>query len=181
MAPAPRGVEIERKYLLDRMPSIPLGAERWIIEQGYLSAKPPQRDANSQPLTASDLEMAFGRLRRTVLPDGAVACTHTVKVGSGIQRAERERSISESEFRQHWPRTEARRLRKTRWRVPHGGVTWEIDDIENGWIVLAEVELETPDQAVTPPQWLASHIVREVTDDPSYTNSALSERVTSVW
>ena len=44
-----------------------------------------------------------------------------------------------------------------------------------------EVELETPDQPVTPPQWLAPHIVREVTDDPAYTNSALSERVKAVW
>jgi CYTH domain-containing protein len=72
-------------------------------------------------------------------------------------------------------------LRKTRWRVPHGGVTWEIDDIENGWIALAEVELEAPDQPVTPPQWLAPHIIREVTDDPAYNNSALAERARSVW
>jgi adenylate cyclase len=173
----PAGFEIERKYLLDRLPAIPTGAECWRIEQGYLAAAAPQYAIDAAPASASDLQMAFGRLRRTVTSDGTVRCTHTIKTGSGLQRAEREREIAGGEFEKHWPRTEGRRLRKTRWRVPHGEVTWEIDDIEEGWIVLAEVELETADQVVTPPQWLAAHIVREVTDDPTFTNSAIAERI----
>jgi len=172
------GIEIERKYLLDEMPALPEGAEPWQIEQGYLSPWSSPRAADGKGLSSADVEFGYGRLRRSVMPDGSVVCTHTVKTGSGLQRAERERVISQRDFERHWPRTQGRRLRKTRWRVPHGGVMWEIDDIEQGFMTLAEVELETPDQAVTAPAWLAQHIVREVTDDPMYTNSAIAERLT---
>lgn len=178
---AASGIEIERKYLLDRLPAIPAGAVRWRIEQGYLAPSKLNLESTATAPRVGDAEFGYGRLRRVTLDDGSIICTHTVKSGVGVQRAEREREITLAEFARHWPRTEHRRLRKTRWRIPHGGVIWEIDDLENGWIALAEVELETPDQPVAPPQWLAPHIVREVTDDPAYTNSALSERVTSVW
>jgi adenylate cyclase len=170
----PRGFEIERKYLLDAMPDLPSGAEPWKIEQGYLS---PSRPPIDQAPRVDDVEFGYGRLRRTIMPDGSVVCTHTLKIGSGLQRMEQEREISHQDFERHWPRTEGRRLSKTRWRVKHGAVTWEVDDIENGWLAVAEVELETPDQVVTTPQWLAEHIVREVTDDVMYTNSSIAERV----
>lgn len=177
------GIEIERKYLLDRLPPLPPGAEQWAIEQGYLlpAAQKFEVDVRRGTLAANDVEFAFGRLRRTGMPDGSIVLTHTVKTGSGVRRSEHEREITAREFELHWPRTEGRRIRKTRWRVPHGDVVWEIDDLENGWIALAEVELETPDQPVSPPGWLAPHIVREVTDDPSFTNSALAERLKAVW
>ncbi len=177
----PAGIEIERKYLLDRLPPVPPGAECWRIEQGYLSPEALLRNADASTTTPSDVEFGFGRLRRTIMADGSVVCTHTLKIGSGLQRAEKERVISEADFHLHWPKTEGRRIRKTRWRVPHGSVTWEIDDIEDGWIALAEVELETAEQVAKPPQWLAPHILRDVTDDPAYTNSALALRVRSMW
>lgn len=174
------GIEIERKYLLDRLPPLPAGAERWRIEQGYLLPAAQKLEITASG-TTSDVEFAFGRLRRTVMPDGSIVHTHTVKTGMGVRRSEHEREITPREFDQHWPRTEGRRIRKTRWRIPHGDVVWEIDDLEDGWIALAEVELERPDQPVSPPQWLAPHIVREVTDDSAYTNAALAERVKTVW
>jgi CYTH domain-containing protein len=173
----PAGIEIERKYLLDAMPAIPEGAEQWKIEQGYLSPWPAPSERDHTDLAPGDIEFGYGRLRRSVMPDGSIVCTHTVKTGTGLQRAEKERIITKKEFERHWPRTERRRLRKIRWRMPHGGMTWEIDDIENGFMILAEVEMETPDQPAAPPAWLASHIVREVTDDPTYTNSAIAERL----
>jgi CYTH domain-containing protein len=174
--PSP-GIEIERKFLLDAMPALPEGAVPWRIEQGYLSPWSSPREGDKAGLAPGDIEFGYGRLRRSVMPNGSIVCTHTVKTGTGLQRSERERVIKTKDFERHWPRTQGRRLSKTRWRVPHGGVTWEIDDIHDGFMVLAEVELETPDQAVAPPAWLAPHIVREVTDDPMYTNSAIAERL----
>ncbi len=173
----PQGFEIERKYLLDAMPAVPGCAERWHIEQGYLSPSIPADRTRGDDVRPEDMQFEYGRLRKTVMPDGSAVCTHTVKVGSGVKRFEHEREISPADFERHWPRTLGRRLSKTRWRVRHGSVIWEIDDILNDPLVLAEVELETPDQPVTPPQWLAEHIVREVTDDQSFTNSAIAERV----
>jgi CYTH domain-containing protein len=173
----PHGFEIERKYLLDAMPQVPQGAERWRIEQGYLSPQSPAPRERGDDVRREDATLDYGRLRRTIMPDGSVVCTHTVKVGSGVKRFEHEREITCEEFDRHWPRTLGRRLLKTRWRVQHGALIWEIDDIHNDPLVLAEVELETPDQSVAPPQWLARHIVREVTDDPAYTNASIAERV----
>jgi CYTH domain-containing protein len=59
--------------------------------------------------------------------------------------------------------------------VPEGGVAWEIDEfLDRDGLWLAEVELETVDQVVQPPEWLREVIEREVTDDPTYTNYALA-------
>ena len=66
------------------------------------------------------------------------------------------------------PRAERRR------RVAEGGRVWEIDDFHDRDLVLAEVELPAVDVAVELPRWLADAVVREVTDDPSFTNLALA-------
>jgi len=39
---------------------------------------------------------------------------------------------------------------------------------------LAEVELAQPDDAPPPPSWLAPHVDREVTGDPTYDNARLA-------
>lgn len=64
-------------------------------------------------------------------------------------------------------------VEKTRHRVVHGGLTWEIDVFEgdNAGLVLAEVELERPDQPVSIPPWAGP----EVTDDPRYYNVNLAK------
>jgi CYTH domain-containing protein len=149
-------LEIERKYLLDGLPSMPAGAEAHRMEQGYFD-----------PV----------RLRRAVGPDGAVTCTHTVKTGQGLVRTETEREISHEEFDTLWPRTSGRRLTKTRYRVNDGDLVWEIDTYDRIDLVIAEVELPSPDTNVTIPPWLAPHVVREVTDEPDYQNYELALRL----
>jgi len=154
-------LEIERKFLLDGLPALPDRAEPHRMEQGYLSDDP-------------------GRLRRAVGPDGRPVCTLTVKTGAGLVRREDERTISEQEFTNLWPRTAGRRLVKTRYRVDEGGLVWEIDRYEGLDIVLAEVELPSVDTEITVPGWLAPHIVREVTDEPDYQNYEIALRMGGV-
>ena len=149
-------LEIERKFLLDALPDLPPGATAYRMEQGYFP------DAV--------------RLRRSVAPDGSIECTHTLKKGTGLVRQEIERTIAEQEFDDLWPRTEGRRLRKTRHRITEAGFTWEIDEYDDIDLVLAEVELPTPDTEAPPPPWLIPHIIREVTDDPDYQNYRLALR-----
>jgi CYTH domain-containing protein len=165
-------VEIERKYLLRAAPVIPKGAEVWRIEQGYFT------DPIANAIDAAD-GMADGRLRRATLPDGQVRCTHTVKRGDGLVRTEIERSIDPETFRRHWPRTTGRRLIKTRHRVREGLHLWEIDVFDGLDLALAEVELEDAGQAVRIPAWLEPLIVREVTDDPAFTNAAIASRASA--
>lgn len=152
-----RSFEIERKYLLSGMPALPGGAEVLQIEQGYMADG--------------------GRLRRAVAPDGTVTCTHTVKRGGGLVREERERVISSGEFDALWPRTAPnRRLRKARYRVAEGGLVWEIDEYPDLDLLLAEVELPSAATPVTPPAWLAPVVVRDVTEEPEYSNYELALR-----
>ena len=51
---------------------------------------------------------------------------------------------------------------------------WEIDEFVDRELVLAEVELVSENQSATPPAWLASYIVREVTHEPEYLNVNLA-------
>jgi CYTH domain-containing protein len=57
-------------------------------------------------------------------------------------------------------------IEKTRYFVPYGGFTWEVDVYEGALegLILTEIELEHEDQAFTMPEWVGP----EVTDDPGY-------------
>lgn len=158
-------LEIERVFLLSRLPELPASAEAHRIEQGYLPDPPPGATG----------PYAEGRLRRRTGPDGRVRCFHTIKQGEGLVRTEVEREVSEAELAAEWPRTAGRRLCKTRHVVPVGELTWEIDAFDELPLVMAEVELPSPDAEAPLPGWLAPLVVREVTDDPSYRNSALAK------
>ena len=161
-------IEIERKFLLNRMPSILASAQVLRIEQGYLPD-----DGSSRPTPG----IHRGRLRRTTLPDGSTIYTHTIKSGEGMVRREDEREISIQQFEQAWPGTIGRRLTKTRRQVRDGGLVWEVDDFRDIDLVLAEVELPAADAEIRIPAWLKPHIVREVTDEPQYTNVYIALRM----
>ncbi len=169
------GREIERVWVLRAMPAVPGDAEVevWEIEQGYLA-----------PEAASEAELARlgfpeGRLRRIVEPSGAERFFHTVKRGAGVVREETEREITREEFDAAWPHTRGRRLAKTRRRVRDGALVWEVDlfhDLRagDGPLVMAEVELSDAEERFEMPAWLAPLVVREVSEDARYRNSALA-------
>jgi CYTH domain-containing protein len=70
-------------------------------------------------------------------------------------------------------------VEKTRYRVPFGGHTWEVDEFagENAPLVLAEVELDRIDAEVVLPPWVGP----EVTGDPRYANAALARAPYARW
>jgi CYTH domain-containing protein len=156
-ARAPSAVEIERKFLLTRLPESMPGANSLLIEQGYL---PGER------LVERLRSVQVGQ-RRTYF--------RTVKVGSGLVRTELEDETTGEIFRRMWPLTKGKRLTKRRHRVPDGELMWEIDEFTDRKLVLAEVELPTADTAVEIPEWLRPHVDREVTGDVAYLNSTLAK------
>jgi CHAD domain-containing protein/CYTH domain-containing protein len=151
-----RGREVERKYLLSGLPPAASGAPSVEIEQGYLPG-----------------ERLIERLRRIRGEDG-VELVRTMKEGSGLVRLEVEESVAPDVFDALWPLTTGRRLRKRRYRVADGELTWEIDQFLDRDLVLAEVELPAPEVEVAIPAWLGPWVQREVTDDPAYDNVELS-------
>ena len=158
---AREGQEIERKYLLRFVPEKARDS-RWVdIAQGYLPGSKLQE-----------------RIRRVSVQHGTgrkeVHFYRTVKLGEGITRTEVEEETTEAIFLAMWPLTRRRRLRKRRYKVDVDGLTWEIDEFRNRDLVLAEVELDSEDDEVTFPDWLAPAVQREVTGEPEFVNINLA-------
>jgi len=149
--------EIERKYLLRRLPEMPGVSGVLEIEQGYLPG-----------------EKLIERLRREQHQDGGVKYYRTVKLGTGVKRVEIEDETDRRTFEHLWQLTEGRRLRKRRHLVPNGGDLWEIDEFTDRDLVLAELEIDSEDAPVRIPEWLRVVLVREVTDERAYGNRSLA-------
>jgi adenylate cyclase len=151
-------VEIERKYLLRELPKFPHPETVLEIDQGYLPG-------------VNVLE----RLRRQRSEKDDARYFRTVKLGRGVERLEFEDETDQRLFDHLWPLTEGRRLKKRRHVVKHGNDLWEIDEFLDRPLVLAELELSRADAPVTMPDWLKPALVREVTDEPQYTNRSLAK------
>lgn len=70
-------------------------------------------------------------------------------------------------------------IEKTRYRLPLGNVVWEIDEFsgDNQGLIVAEVELTSPDQVVDLPAWIGA----EVSYDSRYYNSNLARHPFKSW
>ncbi len=146
--------EIERKFLLKRLPA---GLKKFphdTIAQGYLA-------------------VARGGIQVRLRKKGAVRSL-TFKRGTKGAREEREIRLSAEQFDALWPATTGRRLSKVRYEVPWKNHTIEID-IYRGrhrGLVVAEVEFDNQKScaAFERPDWLG----RDVTSMPKYSNVALA-------
>jgi CYTH domain-containing protein len=165
-------LEIERVWILDGLPDIPVDAERWRIRQGYLTDPKDDEPFTDDP----NIVPHVGRIRSIEDSDGSMRFVHTIKRGTGLVRIEMERYLSEEAFHSAWAETSGRRLAKTRWRVHDGQHTWEVDRFENLKLVLLEVELSHVEESFEIPSWLAGRIVREVTEEPEFRNVAIAAR-----
>lgn len=99
---------------------------------------------------------------------------------TGIERLEYEYAVPLNDADAMLDRLCHRPLvEKTRYREQWAGREWEIDVFEgdNMGLVVAEVELESPDQAVVLPPWVLS----EVSGDPRYYNASLIRNPYSRW
>jgi CHAD domain-containing protein/CYTH domain-containing protein len=155
---ASAGTEIERKYLLERLPEKTLDAPSVEIEQGYLPGK-----------------KLIERIRRVHSPDGVERWFRTVKIGSGIERLELEEEAGAGLCRVMWRLTKGRRVHKRRYSIRDvGDALWEVDEYLDRTLVVAEIELPSPDTVVELPPWLRAVMDREVTDEPEYANDHLA-------
>ena len=144
-------MEIERKFLPAYLPDGWENAPHRELLQGYLCRKPVLR------------------VRR----DGEKYIL-TVKGPGKMAREEHEYPLKRSEFEHLLAKADGRLIRKTRYRLPCGKYTAELDIFEDELkgLRLAEVEFPTVEEALafTPPAWMG----REVTDDPRYHNAHLA-------
>ena len=153
--PSPRGVEIERKFLVAALPPDLADHPGQRIEQGYLAIAPDGVEV---------------RVRRR-----AGQATLTVKSGPGEVRVEEEMALEERRFDTLWQLTEGRRVSKTRHEIPlPGGAVAELDVYDGDLDGLLTVEIEfgtlETSEAFVPPPWIG----RELTGDKRYANQSLA-------
>lgn len=145
--------EIERKFLVIDRSFVDISVSRRRLRQTYISDRPE----------------ATVRIR--ISDDKAFL---TVKgLNRGAVRDEWEWPIPLSEAEEMAGRlTSGWAIDKTRYIVPFGGFTWEVDEFHGRFegLVVAEVELPSADTEFELPPFAG----REVTGDPAYYNSSLS-------
>ena len=151
--------EIERKYLVK--------GEDWRVpgtgvpyRQGYLSTAPERT------------------VRVRLIRDKGYLTIKGISVGAS--RAEYEYEIPAGEASEMLDNLCERPLiEKTRYRLEHHGLTWEVDEFDgdNAGLIVAEVELDDEDQAITLPDWVG----KEVTGERRYYNASLIAEPYSGW
>jgi CYTH domain-containing protein len=106
--------------------------------------------------------------------------TLTVKGSrSGITRLEMQYAIPVADAERMLAFCPRPLIDKTRHIAMHEGMKWELDIFhgENEGLRVAEVELESEDQAISLPEWAGE----EVSRDPRYYNSQLAQEPFSMW
>ncbi len=146
-------IEIERKFLVtDPAEAFAAADSTSRLAQGYLSAHPE----------------ATVRVR---LRDGRGYLT-VKSPNRGAERSEWEYEIPANDAGELLQISETAVIDKTRHLIDFGGHTWEVDEFHGPLtgLVIAEVELTDPNEAIALPPWLGE----EVTGNPQYYNSALA-------
>ena len=149
-------MEIERKYLVDSLPANLANYESVEIEQGYLCTSPTlriRRMGDSFILTVKE---------------------HLVSTSSAIHNREEEFALSSDAYNRLKDKCEGRMVSKTRYRIPLGALTAELDIFHGIHEGLRLVEVEFPDTAAAdafvPPFWFGP----DVSTDCRYRNSYLA-------
>ncbi len=158
-------LEIERKFLIGYLDKAELerlsGGSFSEISQTYLNS-----------------EVGSERVRARTT-NGVTVYTHNIKIKlSNMKRIEHEDIISGEEYNELLKRADkrCRTIEKVRYLVPYEGFVFEIDVFPFwGDRAFMEVEMPSEDTVVSLPPFV--NIIREVTDDPRYTNHALAIKI----
>jgi adenylate cyclase len=148
------GIEIERKFIVNNLPASLADLTGAAIRQGYII------------VAEGGVELRIRQKQGRFF--------QTIKAGEGLTRTEIEIELSQEQFRQLWPHTQGRRVSKTRYTLPVGNHTAELDrfDGDLAGLVLVEVEFPTVDASrqFSPPPWFGA----DVTEDRRYKNRQLA-------
>lgn len=152
--------EIERKFLV-KGEFKKFAAKQTRITQGYLSSIPERT------------------VRVRVKGDKGYITVKGVGNASGASRYEWEKEIPVTDVQELLKICEPGVIDKTRYNIPAGNFTFEVDEFygENQGLVLAEIELKSESDVFEKPEWLGE----EVTGDKRYYNSMLMKNPYTKW
>lgn len=152
--------EIERKFLVaGNFKEYVSKATR--ITQGYLSSVPERT------------------VRVRIKGEKGFITVKGIGNDSGASRFEWEKEIPVADVQELLKICEPGVIDKTRYLVEVGSVVFEVDEFygDNEGLIVAEVELNSEDQAFEKPEWLGE----EVTGDKRYYNSMLMKNPYKNW
>lgn len=154
------GVEIERKFLLKNDGWRQLAEPGVQFVQGYL-----QNNTSSSVRIRIEGESANINIKGATLDITRMEYEYSIPLNDAMEMLE---SLCEKPF-----------IKKQRYKVPFGGMTWEIDVFEgdNQGLVVAEIELESEGQQFSLPDW----IDREVSSETRYYNVCLVKHPFCDW
>lgn len=153
--------EIERKFLVLNDSYKSAAIRLYSIKQGYLSSDPKRS------------------VRIRMKDDSGFITVKGASDPTGISRHEWEKPIPVKEAEELLKLCEPGMIEKIRYEVECGKHLFEVDEFlhENLGLVVAEIELRSPDEDFLKPDWLG----REVTGELKYYNSQLSKRPFKTW
>lgn len=155
-------IEIERKYRVLNESYKQLATKAVCIRQGYLCLN----------------ENCSVRVRQWDDKGYLTIKSHAIR--GSFSRYEFEKEISVEEATELFALALPGRIEKTRWLVPmENGLVCEVDEFagENAGLTIAEVELTSETQTFAKPAFLGE----EVTNDPRFFNSYLSQHPYNTW
>lgn len=152
--------EIERKFLV-KGPFKELASSSNRIMQGYISS------------------MKGRTVRVRIRDDKGYLTIKGPSDQGGLVRYEFEKEISLQDAHDLMKICEPGIIDKTRYLVPYEGHVFEVDEFygDNEGLILAEVELASPDEPFERPEFLG----REVTGDRRFYNSCMRVNPYSQW
>jgi len=144
------GWEIERKFLIGRLPGDITRTKPVNISQGYLI------------LCENGPELRIRSMgKRYYL---------TIKGEGSLKRKEIETEITKAPFNNLWPHTEGKRIEKQRYSINYGSFKIFIDEFAGKYagLMIAEIEFPNEKQAIEfdPPPWFG----KEITHNSKYRN-----------
>jgi CYTH domain-containing protein len=154
-------MEIERKFLVSSDSYKRQAVSHSRIKQGYICS-------------------GHGRTVRVRLRDHCAFLTiKGPSLDGGLSRYEFEKEITLDEAEHLFRLCEPGIIDKTRYLVPSGPHTFEVDEFygDNEGLVMAEVELSAPDEPYEKPDFIG----REVTGDRRFYNSHLRQNPFKLW
>ena len=160
------GIEIERKFLVTGDGWRAAAHAVVPMAQGYLN-------------DAASIETGGQKASVRVRIEGEAAFLNIKSRDAGTTRQEFELPLSMDDAQALLELCVGGRVQKRRHLVRHGGHLWEVDEFlgDNAGLVVAEIELDDPDETFAHPDWLGE----EVTAQTRYFNLALATRPFSSW
>ncbi|MBR2186349.1 MAG: CYTH domain-containing protein [Lachnospiraceae bacterium] len=150
--------EIERKWLIEKIPFDLKGYECLEIEQAYLSPSPTVRVRKEN----EEYYLTYKGSRK-------------MEGNSDLSHSEYNLPLDRESYYHLREKKDGILIAKKRYRIPYEkGLVIELDVFEEPYegLIIAEVEFDTEDEAVffTPPEWFG----KDVTGVPKYKNACMA-------